>query len=73
MTFVQEAAITFTVLCLLSCTFFLGWIIWNLVWEGYDAFMRELEKRNMRIPYHKVNDHRITPRFDVGSDVKGVK
>lgn len=55
-----------------------GWQ-WALCWLGIayvvasvavTAFVKWHKKRYLRIPYSRLNAHRITPRFTVGSDAK---
>jgi len=37
---------------------------------GGPAFAQWHKRRFLRIPYSQINEHRITPRFIVGSDCK---
>jgi hypothetical protein len=70
MSVANQAVLTFTIFCLMCATAFIGWLIWNLIWGAYDRFIAHLGKRSMRVTNHQINEHKITPRFNVGSDVK---
>lgn len=37
---------------------------------GICAFAKWHRTRYLRVPYERINEHRITPRFTVGSDAK---
>lgn len=53
-------------LCALSAACFIVWLLWSLFWEAYDSVMQQYK----RIKNSELYSHRITPKFNVGSDVK---
>jgi len=48
---------------------FLG-IAYVVVSVAVTAFIRWHKKRYLRIPYSRLNEHRVTPKFTVGSALK---
>jgi hypothetical protein len=59
-------AIGLSALCVLGCAVFIVWLVGALAVDLY----RHLTCQHTRIKYRDINRHRVTPRFNVGSDAK---
>lgn len=53
-------------MAVICCACFIVWLLWSLFWEAYDSVMQQYK----RIKNSELYSHRITPKFNVGSDVK---